>query len=236
MKTLLLFDFDGTLADTAPDLAAAANHQRRQRGLADLPLERLRPYASHGARGLLHAALDMSPEHPDYAVTRQQFLDAYEADMTRHTRLFPGIAELLVHLAQDGIAWGIVTNKASRLALPLVAHLQLTDACQVVVCGDTTAHIKPHPEPLLHAARSAGYLPEQCLYVGDDLRDVQAGHAAGMPVIAAAYGYCSGQDVTSWQADAIAHQVAELYGAIRGLLAKPDSSQVASPGLNRRQA
>jgi len=218
MKTLVLFDFDGTLADTAPDLAAAANCQRRRRGLPDLPLEDLRPYASHGARGLLAAALEMTPEHPDYPTARAQFLVDYQADMTRYTRLFPGINELLARLDAEQIAWGIVTNKASQMALPLVTHLGLADACQVVVCGDTTAHAKPHPEPLLYAARSTGHLPQQCLYVGDDLRDVQAGHAAGMPVIVAAYGYCSGQDVATWQADACVAEVADLYGAIRRLM------------------
>jgi len=218
MKALVLFDFDGTLADTAPDLAVAANRQRQRRGLADLPLETLRPYASHGARGLLHAALDMTPEHPDYDDTRTQFLTDYQADMTRHTRLFPGVAELLARLDAEQIAWGIVTNKASRMALPLIAHLGLADACQVVVCGDTTTHAKPHPEPLLHAARRCGYAPQQCLYVGDDLRDVQAGHAAGMPVIVAAYGYCSGQDVATWQADCSVAEVADLYRAIRAVL------------------
>jgi len=217
-KALVLFDFDGTLADTAPDLAAAANRQRQRRGLPDLPLENLRPYASHGARGLLHVALDMTPEHLDYEAARAQFLDDYEADMTRHTRLFPGVTELLARLAAEQISWGIVTNKASRMALPLIEHLGLADACQTVVCGDTTAHAKPHPEPLLHAARSAGYTPQQCLYVGDDLRDVQAGHAAGMPVIVAAYGYCSGQDVATWQGDGVVTEVADLYGAIRVML------------------
>jgi len=229
MKNLVLFDFDGTLADTAPDLAAAANRQRRYRGLPDLPLDSLRPYASHGARGLLHAALGLVPDHPDYASVRQQFLDDYQADMTRYTQLFPGVTELLAQLGEAGIAWGIVTNKASKMALPLVAHLGLADACQIVVCGDTTAHAKPHPEPLLHAARSVGYAPQQCLYVGDDLRDVQAGHAAGMPVIVAAYGYCSGQDVATWQADCSVAAVSGLYEAIRGLLD-------ASFGVNRQEA
>jgi len=218
MNALVLFDFDGTLADTAPDLAAAANVQRRRNGLADMPLQDLRPYASHGARGLLRAALDMSPEHPEYETTRQRFLADYEAGMTRHTQLFPDIAELLARLAERDIAWGIVTNKSSRLALPLIAHLKLAQACRVVVCGDTTAHAKPHPEPLLRAAREAGYPAQRCIYVGDDLRDVQASRAAGMAVIAAAYGYCSAQDASTWQADRTVAHPAELYDAIDSLL------------------
>jgi len=218
VNALVLFDFDGTLADTAPDLAAAANLQRRRRGLTDLALQELRPYASHGARGLLRAALDMSPEHPEYEATRQQFLADYEAGMTRHARLFPGVAELLSWLAGRGIAWGIVTNKSARLALPLIAHLDLAQACRVVVCGDTTAHAKPHPEPLLYAARTAGYAAQRCIYVGDDLRDVQASRAADMPVIAAAYGYCSGQDVSAWCADRTVSQPTALREAIDALL------------------
>lgn len=221
MKALVLFDFDGTLADTAPDLAAAANRQRERRGLPPLPEERLRPYASQGARGLLRTALDMLPEHPDFPATRQQFLDDYEADMTRRTRLFPGIAQLLQALRQHGMAWGIVTNKVERLALPLVDHLGLARDCAVVVCGDTTAHAKPHPEPLLHAARVAGCAPAACLYVGDDLRDVQAARAAGMPVIAAGYGYCGDEhDVATWQADLCADTPEALWPAIRSLLRK----------------
>lgn len=218
MNALVLFDFDGTLADTAPDLAAAANLQRRRRGLDDLPLDDLRPYASHGARGLLRAALDMAPDHPDYEATRLRFLADYEASMTTHTRLFPGIPELLAQLADQEVAWGIVTNKAARLAQPIIEYLELDRTCQVVVCGDTTPYSKPHPEPLLHAARTAGYAPQRCLYVGDDLRDVQASRAAGMPVIAAAYGYCSGQDVATWQADYDAVRPSDLPVAIAALI------------------
>jgi len=219
VKALILFDFDGTLADTAPDLAAAANRQRERRGLAPLPEARLRPFASQGARGLLRAALDMLPDHPDFPATRQQFLDDYEAAMTCRTQLFPGIPELLQRLQAQGLRWGIVTNKTERLALPLVRHLGLAEACAVTVCGDTTAHAKPHPEPLLHAARLAGFAPHDCLYVGDDLRDVQAARAAAMPVVAAAYGYCGdGEDVAAWQADRYAHSPGELWDAIRSLL------------------
>ncbi|MEI2417374.1 HAD-IA family hydrolase [Orrella sp. JC864] len=218
-NTLILFDFDGTLADTAPDLAAAANQQRLRRGLAPLPLAQLRPVASQGARGLLRVALDMQPDHPDYETTRQQFLYDYELAMTEHSRLFPGIAELLNQIEDHALEWGIVTNKISRLALPLIDHLGLTERSAATVCGDTTAHAKPHPEPLLHAARQAGYAPFQCIYVGDDLRDIQASHAAGMPAVAAAYGYCGDAlAVSEWQAEAQAASPGELWPAIMRLI------------------
>jgi len=219
MSALILFDFDGTLADTAPDLAAAANRQRTRRGLAALPYETLRPFSSQGARGLLRVALDMLPDHPEYESTRQQFLDDYAANSTVDSRLFPGIAELLAGIRERGLAWGIVTNKVTHLTVPIVEFLGLTRDSAVLVCGDTTAHSKPHPLPLQHAAQEAGYAVDRCIYVGDDLRDVQAAHAAGMPAVAAAYGYL-GQDenVTDWSAEAIVNTPVELWGAIEPLL------------------
>lgn len=218
MHKLVLFDFDGTLADTAPDLAAAANKARVRKGLPPLPYEVLRPLASQGARGLLKAGFDMDPDHPDYEAHRRQFLDDYEQDMTASTTLFPGIENMLATLKQNGYAWGIVTNKVEYLALPLVQHLGLQADCAVTVGGDTASHPKPHPAPLLYAARQAGFAPEQCLYVGDDERDIIAGKAAGMPTIAAAYGYCGLTEVTQWDADAIAYTPDELWPAIRQLL------------------
>ncbi|MDX3907531.1 MAG: phosphoglycolate phosphatase [Pigmentiphaga sp.] len=219
MKPLVLFDFDGTLADTAPDLAAAANQQRIRRGQAPLPYEQLRPVASHGARGLLRVALGITPESPGYEEARQQFLDDYAANIAVHTVLFPGVEALLADLVEGGWSWGIVTNKATRFTTPLVRHLALEQHSAVVVCGDTTAYSKPHPEPLLHAARLAGVPPAQCLYVGDDQRDIIAGKAAGMKTIATAYGYCGdGTPVEAWEADSIVTSVPELLPAIRRLL------------------
>lgn len=215
MTNLVLFDFDGTLADTAPDLAAAANMQRERRGLPPLPYEALRPHASQGARGLLKAALDLHPGDPDYDEWRQRFLDDYAQNIAVHTRLFPGIADLLDALGQHGYAWGIVTNKVEYLARPIIRHLGLESRCVVTVGGDTTPHIKPHPEPLLHAAREAGYAPVRCIYIGDDERDVVAGKAAGMATVAAAYGYCSLADPLTWQADAIASEAPELWPIIQ---------------------
>lgn len=219
MKPLVLFDFDGTLADTAPDLAAAANQQRLRRGLAPLPYEQLRPQASHGARGLLRVALGLTPESPGYEDAKRQFLDDYAADIAVHTVLFPGIEELLARLVETGWTWGIVTNKVARFTAPLVRHLALEQHSAVVVCGDTTAYSKPHPEPLLHAARQVGVPPSRCLYVGDDQRDILAGKAAGMKTIATAYGYCGdGTPVEAWEADTVAASVTDLLPAIRRLL------------------
>lgn len=211
MKKLVLFDFDGTLADTAPDLAAAANKQRHRKGLQPLPYEALRPLASQGARGLLRASLDMLPEHPEYDTYRRQFLQDYEAEMTLLTTLFPGVPQLLGTLKQHGYGWGIVTNKMEYLALPLIKHLGLHAECLVTVGGDTVGHAKPHPAPLLHAAQQAGADPAHCIYVGDDERDIVAGRAAGMRTVAAAWGYCSLAEVASWQADAIAHTPDEIW-------------------------
>lgn len=213
---LVLFDFDGTLADTAPGLAAAANRQRTYRGLEPLPYAQLRPVASQGARGLLRVALGLSPEDAGYNDARIRFLTDYAELMYDHSALFADVPQLLASLADAGLRWGIVTNKHTALAEPLVAHLQLSAA--VVVCGDTTPHAKPHPAPLLHAAAALHHPPEHCLYVGDDLRDVQAGHAAGMTTIAAAWGYC-GDDapVESWRADHIAALPLDTWKVVKAL-------------------
>jgi phosphoglycolate phosphatase len=219
MTALILFDFDGTLADTAPDLGAAANRQRTRAGLEPLPLEVLRPYSSAGARGLLRCALNLMPTDETYEAHRVQFLKDYEAAMTVDTCLFDGVPELLAQIKDEGMAWGIVTNKATYLATPIVQALGLAQDCAVLVCGDTTAHSKPHPLPLLHAAQQAGYDVERCLYVGDDLRDIQAAQAAGMPSIAAAYGYCGPEHPPeTWQADHCAYSAREMWPAIQRLM------------------
>lgn len=221
MADLILFDFDGTLADTAPDLAAAANLQRTARGLAPLPYAQLRPVASQGARGLLRVALDLNPQDTEYPEVRDQFLKDYAAGMDRQSTLFPGVTELLARIESAGMRWGIVTNKVAWLAEPLIASLGLQAA--VVVCGDTTAHAKPHPLPLLHAARQVGAQPADCVYVGDDLRDIQAGKAAGMPTVAAAWGYCGdAEPVAGWQADHIAESPLDIWPALQALARTPD--------------
>lgn len=218
MTALVLFDFDGTLADTAPDLAAAANKQRTRRGLAPLSVDVLRPFSSAGARGLLRCALDMGTDHPEYEESRLQFLKDYESAMTVDTCLFNGVPELLAQIKSAGMKWGIVTNKVTYLAAPIVEALGLSADCAALVCGDTTAHAKPHPLPLLHAAQLAGFETGRCMYVGDDIRDIQAARAAGMPSIAAAYGYC-GPDhpVETWQADHCAYSPQEMWPMIKQL-------------------
>lgn len=199
---LVLFDLDGTLADTAPDLAAAANRMRNERGLVALPLEQLRPVASHGARGLLEVALDRKPGDPDYEALRVEFLGNYEAALCVHSKLFDGMDATLAALEAAGIAWGIVTNKAARFTVPLVAQLGLADRVACVVSGDTTPHPKPDPAPIRHAIAVAGSRSDATFYVGDDLRDIQAGRAASVTTVAAAYGYLGNHvDVRGWNSD-----------------------------------
>jgi 2-phosphoglycolate phosphatase len=212
----VLFDLDGTLADTAPDLAAAVNKMRHERGLEMVPLENLRPLASAGARGLIGGAFGIGPEHPEFAGMREEFLANYEADLCIETTLFQGIDAVIDELDARGVRWGIVTNKAARLTDPLVALLGLDLRAGCVVSGDTTPHSKPHPAPLLHAARMLDLPPERIVYVGDDLRDVQAGFAAGMVTVAAAYGYC-GNDIppTRWHAQHVVQSPAELQKLLR---------------------
>lgn len=210
----LLFDLDGTLADTAADLCAALNALRSARGLDPLALATARPHASSGARGLLRVGLDMTPEHPEYDALREAFLENYARCLDGHTALFPGIAQLLEALAARGIAWGIVTNKTTRFTQPIVRNLGLSPGC--VVCGDTTPHTKPHPAPLLEAARVLALAPSSCWYLGDDLRDVQAAHAAGMRAIAVEYGY-SGTDnggPQHWNADRVIAHPLDLLGEL----------------------
>lgn len=216
MSKLILFDFDGTLADTAPDLAAAANKQRERKGLPPLPYESLRRFASQGARGLLKASLNMDPDHPEYALLREQFLADYEQDMTRLSSLFTGVQDMLAGIKSAGYRWGIVTNKLEYLAFPMVVHLGLYTDCAVTVGGDTTEHTKPHPAPLLYAASKAGYAAEHCIYIGDDQRDIIAGQAAGMATIVAAYGYgAENAAVHTWGATAVAHSPAEIWQAVQ---------------------
>jgi 2-phosphoglycolate phosphatase len=197
----VLFDLDGTLADTAPDLAAAVNRLRAARGLAPTPYDKLRPFASAGARGLIGASFGLKPGDDEYEALRVAFLNEYEAALAEQSRLFDGMHDALVWLETQQIAWGIVTNKAARFTNPLVPLIGLGRAA-CIISGDTTAHAKPHPAPLLEAAQRIGVDARECWYVGDDLRDIQAGRAAGMGTVAAAWGYCGESGSAAWGADA----------------------------------
>jgi phosphoglycolate phosphatase len=202
----VLFDLDGTLADTAPDLGAALNRVRQAQGLAPVPLETLRHASSHGARGLLRTGLGVLPEHPDYAALRDAFLAQYEAALCVDTRLFADVDALLDAIEARSLKWGIVTNKATRYTAPLIALLGLDKRTAAVVCGDTTPHAKPHPAPLLAAAEMLGVAPKRCVYVGDAERDVTAGIAAGMRTIVARYGYIEAHETPqTWPADGHIH-------------------------------
>ncbi len=198
----LFFDLDGTLADTAEDLAAPIHAMRAERGLAPLSDEALRPYASMGARGLIMKGLGVTREDAGFEPLRRDFLQRYEAAMLVRTRLFDGMPEVLDALDDAGIRWGVVSNKFERYVRPILAGLGLLGRSACVVGGDTTGYSKPHPEPLLHGARLAAVDAHRCIYVGDDQRDIEAGHAARMAAIAAAYGFCGGDAPPhQWGAD-----------------------------------
>ena len=205
MKPLaVLFDLDGTLVDSAPDLAGAVNALRIRRNMPELPLAQLRPYASVGARGLLGAGLGVAPDDPEFCKLQAEFLDHYAAHSCVHSTLFDGVEELLTWLDANDIPWGVVTNKHMRFTDPLMSALGLTQRAATVVSGDTTAQAKPHPLPLLYAAEQMGLPAGGLIYVGDDLRDIQSARAAGyMAAIAAAYGYCDEAAVSTWQSDCI---------------------------------
>jgi len=199
----VLFDLDGTLIDSAPDLGAAADKMRLDRGLPSLSFDQYRPMAGAGARGMLGVAFGVTPEHADFAAMREEFFVNYENCMTERTFAFDGVPELVAHLVGRGIPWGVVTNKSARFTEPLTRAMPLFSTARAVVSGDTTPHAKPHPEPLYEAARRLGLDPARCLYVGDDERDVVAGLAAGMGTVAATYGYLGRQaDTSRWGAHA----------------------------------
>lgn len=208
---MLLFDLDGTLVDSAPDLAGAANDLRAEHGLAPLPLDALRPMVGAGARGMVGVAFGLTPDDAGFAALKEAFLDRYAQRLLVHTRLFDAVVPLLDALDASGQRWGIVTNKAMRYTAPIVAGLGLESRAAVVIAGDTTPHAKPHPEPLLEAARRVGVAPQSCHYIGDDLRDIQAGRAAGMATAAAAWGYLGqGEPIEAWGADRVLHSPDQL--------------------------
>ena len=197
----VLFDLDGTFADTAPDLAAALNHTRGTRGLPPMPLSEIRPQASHGTRGLFKIGFNIEPGHPDFDPLRDIFLDYYARNICVHTRLFGDTAELVEELERRGMLWGIVTNKPHRFTVPLMGALGYAERAACLISGDTCARAKPYPDPLLRACEIMGTATRDCLYLGDDLRDMQAAQAAGMRGIIANYGYIGADaSVENWHA------------------------------------
>ena len=214
IRTLLL-DLDGTLADTAPDLAAALNRTLEEDGRSALPFERIRPVVSHGGRALLRLGFGLTGDEPEYAAVRERFLGHYQRDLARHTQLFPGMAELLAAIEANGMNWGVVTNKPAWLTDPLLAALEVTERAATVVSGDTLAVNKPDPAPMLHACREAGSEPAQCLYLGDAERDVQAGRNAGMRTLVALFGYIGeDDDPGAWGADGLVTEPGEVLAWI----------------------
>ena len=214
---MILFDLDGTLVDTAHDLAYALNLQRERHGLATLPLEVIRPYASHGSKGLLSIGFDLSPEDDNFSVMREEYLGLYDQVLTRKPILFDGIAELLETLDQKSVGWGVVTNKPRRFTQPLMQNIGLLQRAACVVSGDDALRPKPYPDTLLLACEQAGVNPQECWYVGDAERDIQAGKAAGMQTVVALYGYLGADDQPAeWGADALVNAPLELLGLFNG--------------------
>lgn len=216
MIDAVLFDLDGTLADTAADLGAVLNRLRSEAGQAPLPAATIRPHVSKGVRGLLGIGFALAPGDDGYAELHQRFLAYYGDSLCVATTLFEGVLGLLASLEAEGIKWGVVTNKTSRYTLPLMAALGLGRRAACIVSGDSSPRPKPAADPLLLASTLAGALPARCLYVGDDLRDMQAARAAGMGAIAAAWGYLGdGLPLDAWGADAIIQSPGELTGLLR---------------------
>lgn len=202
MIAAVLFDLDGTLADTAPDLGLALNRLLAEEGLPTQPYQAIRPIASHGARGLIELGFQLGPDHPDFPRLRQRFLDLYDACYCEKTQLFDGVSELLASISDRGLAWGIVTNKPARFTTPLLAALPLPSPPGIAVSGDTVGVAKPDPKPMYYAAEMLGISPENCLYVGDAERDIEAGRRVGMTTVLADYGYISASDQPHlWGAD-----------------------------------
>jgi phosphoglycolate phosphatase len=206
----VLFDLDGTLLDTAPDMVGALNALRGEEGLAPLPYELVRSAVSHGAARVVRTGFrDAAPDR--FAALQRRFLDIYRGALSRGTGLFPGMHAVLDVLAERRLKSGIVTNKAAWLTEPLLEQLGLRARFDCVVSGDTLAERKPHPLPLLHAAKLAGVLPQECIYVGDAERDVQAAHAAGMPALVANYGYLlPDEDSAAWGGDGYLERALDL--------------------------
>ncbi|WP_455216637.1 HAD family hydrolase [Kaarinaea lacus] len=208
----ILFDLDGTLADTAPDLAFALNSVLQEQKRETLPFETIRPVVSHGGIALTSLGFGIEPGHPDFEPLRQRLLEIYRSNIARETRLFPGMEELLINIENSNRNWGIVTNKPSWLTEPLMDALGLSDRAACIVSGDTCVNRKPHPEPILHGCRLAGSEAEQCLYIGDAERDIEAGRRAGLHTIVALFGYIGeNENPVDWEADALLNSPADIF-------------------------
>lgn len=218
MFACALFDLDGTLADTAPDLAAALNRMRSARGMGLITIDDVRDQVSSGTPGMLKLAFGVGPKMPEFEAYKAEFTRNYESAPSEHSRLFNGISQVLAHLDSQQCKWGVVTNKMSRFASPLVSSLGLAERAACLVYADTTPHLKPHPAPLLHAAQLCQVDPTRALYIGDDLRDVQAGRAAGMRTVAVTWGYAT-TDPREWGADEVVESPEDLTAFFKQLLA-----------------
>ena len=215
MLQLVLFDLDGTMLDTAPDLGLALNMQRERHGLPPLPQDTIRPYASHGSKGLLSVGFSLTPEHVNFGDMREEYLAIYDEVMTQSPELFDGIQELLEAIERKGLRWGIVTNKPRRFTGPILKKIGLDSRAACVVCGDDAARAKPHPDTLLKACELTGRRVDECLYVGDAERDIQAGKAAGMRTVISLYGYIDDADKPhEWEADGAIQHPSELLALL----------------------
>lgn len=211
----VLFDLDGTLIDSAPDLGAAADSMRLRRGMPSLSQDCYRPLCGSGARGMLHAAFGITPEHADYGAMKEEFFVAYSDCLLQRTQPFHEVLEMIELLRLRGLSWGVVTNKSQRFTGPITQAIPLFATASAIVSGDTTPHAKPHPAPLLEAARRMSVSPAECIYVGDDERDILAGRAAGMGTVVARYGYLGvGADVAAWGASAEVSSPIELLNLL----------------------
>ncbi|MBC8518958.1 MAG: HAD-IA family hydrolase [Gammaproteobacteria bacterium] len=211
MIKAVLLDLDGTLADTAPDLAYALNQVLIQNNRKPLPLSDIREVASHGSAPLIYLGFGDQLEEQIFEAHRQQLLNIYSENIARETTLMGGMEDLLLHLDRQNIPWGVVTNKPARFTDPLIEQLGLSQRASCIISGDTTDSSKPHPKPLLHACELLNLSPEQCIYVGDASRDIEAGNRAEMTTIAARFGYLSSDDkITEWCADGIIDHPSEI--------------------------
>lgn len=213
----VLFDLDGTLLDTAPDLARACNAAAREAGLPPQSLAALKPWVSGGAEAMLRQVVDSAEREVDFERLVFRMLELYEEDIAAHTRFFDGMDEVLVELESRNLSWGIVTNKFSRFTDPLLRSLSLFDRAGCVISGDTLPERKPHPMPMWEACRRLGSAPGECVYVGDARRDIEAGRNAGMTTLAALYGYVPENDPAhAWGADGMLSQPLELLAWLQG--------------------